>query len=169
LIPRIIKFFGQLALKGDFEVSLIEKNNCLIGIKKALEGKFEEQESAITSIGQIGSLPSGLILISNANLINHYVDFLNKEGDLRICSFHSIAFLLTNIIKFDKTQQIQKLLQNLVLEIPTRRTIQTIVHIVMPLFSNPFPDLRYSLFDCLNGLSYHDWGLKEELNYPGFF
>jgi 26S proteasome non-ATPase regulatory subunit 5 len=67
------------------------------------------------------------------------------------------------------TPNTEKILQKLCLEVPVKQGTTSIVQLIMPLMHSPFAELRYSLFDALNGLVAHKWGLQEVLNYPGFY
>jgi hypothetical protein len=97
-----LKFFGTLALKGELEVSLLAKNNVTKGIKYSLlEGNRETQYAAISATGEIGSIPSGLALLDTAGIFPEFIYFVTREDEARICTFHSLAFLLSNIIKYE--------------------------------------------------------------------
>jgi len=169
--PRIINFFGNLAVRGEFQAGYIDKLNLLPVLKKILdEGSQEEQGSVIASLGQIGSNAVGLVLLSkNQTLIEDYLHYINVETDLRIGLLHSLAFLLKTIAKipnFNSSTILQPLLEN----IKDRKGRHgAISMIIMPLLRQPFTELRYASLDFISALVLHRFGLQMMLQYPGFY
>jgi len=43
------------------------------------------------------------------------------------------------------------------------------VKMVMSLVFQPFPELRYAVYDFLSSLAKLNWGVAEEFKYPGFY
>lgn len=169
LIPRIILFFDKLSSKGEMEAQFLEKYSVVSSLKKHLEeGTQEVKETVLTAIGDIGSTNYGLSLLESLNMFEDYFYNLQIEN-LRICFLHSLASLLKNISstispKWNTT------LKSLLQEVPTRQEgKENFIKIVMGLISQPFPELRYAIYDCLSSLAKFSWGVMEEIKYPGFF
>jgi len=168
LVPRVITFFGHLGSKGEIEVGFLDKYNVIPKLKTLLEeGNQETKESVIMAVGEIGSFPHGLFLLSQSNIFEEYFYSINTES-IRICLLHSLALLLKKIAK-NLTPKADALLQELLQQVPTRKAEEPILNAIHPWITQPFPELRYAVYDVLSGLASIPWGLQKELQYPGFY
>jgi len=173
LVPKVIHFFGELGAKGGDALALLSKYRILPELIKKLDRHSVPKdvlESTLTTIGQIGATVEGIRLLESSGALRPFLSLVTLHGDMRMTSFHSLAFLLKNLSKTASDQEMD-IVHNALTTIQTETGRNSVNNIVLPvLVSQPFPDMRYAAFDVVAGLASYRKGVEVMLMpYPGFY
>ncbi|CAO3655912.1 unnamed protein product [Mucor fragilis] len=152
----VIKFLGNLGEKEHIAFEPVStKYHVMERIEKCLETQnIEILIVAISTIGLIGSHPSGLTLLSDSLLTTFFSRYETAVGQVKAVYLQSISKMLS---VRDGTEQVERTTMNIYNRIQGRPS--TLLSLIKEA-KQPDDGIRVASFAVMQAVAYHAWGVE---------